>query len=37
VALANTGKLYDIVGEPENVEQRNLYTIMKLTAVQGGA
>ncbi len=37
VALANSGKLYDIVGEPENVEQRNLYTIMKLTAVQGGA
>lgn len=38
VALAAApGKLYEIVGEPENVEQRNLYTIMKLTAVQGGA
>ena len=37
VALANTGKLYEIVGEPENIEQRNLYTKMKLTAVQGGA
>ena len=37
VALANTGKLYEIVGEPENIEQRSLYTKMKLTAVQGGA
>ncbi len=38
VALANApGKLYEIVGEPENIEQRNLYTRMKLTAVQGGA
>lgn len=38
VALANApGKLYEIVGEPENIEQRNLYTKMKLTAVRGGA
>lgn len=38
VALANApGKLYEIVGEPENIEQRNLYTKMKLTRVQGGA
>ena len=37
VALAKTGKLYEVTGEPENVEQRSLYTIMKLTAVQGGA
>jgi hypothetical protein len=38
VALANaSGKLYEIVGEPENIEQRNLYTKMKLTAVRGGA
>lgn len=38
VALAdNPGKVYEIVGEPENIEQRNLYTKMKLTRVQGGA
>ena len=37
VALAATGKLYEITGEPENIEQRNLYTKIKLTAVRGGA
>ena len=38
VALANDpGELYEIVGKPENIEQRNLYTRMKLTRVQGGA
>jgi hypothetical protein len=37
VALAETGKLYEITGEPENIEQRSLYTEMKLTAVRGGA
>lgn len=38
VALADApGELYEIVGKPENIEQRNLYTKMKLTRVQGGA
>lgn len=38
VALANApGKLYEIVGEPENIEQRNQFTVMKLKRVQGGA
>ena len=38
VALANApGKIYEITGEPENIEQRNVYTRMKLTRVQGGA
>lgn len=37
IALAKTGKLYEITGEPENIEQRSLYTKMKLTAVRGGA
>ena len=38
VALAeNPAMLYEIVGEPENIEQRNLYTKMKLTRVHGGA
>lgn len=38
VALADApGKLYEIVGEPENIEQRNRYTKMKLSRVRGGA
>lgn len=38
VALADApGKLYEIVGEPENIEQRNLYSKFKLSRVQGGA
>lgn len=38
VALAsNPGKVYEITGEPENIEQRSLYTKMKLAAVRGGA
>lgn len=38
VSLANApGKIYEITGEPENIEQRNLYTRMRLTRVQGGA
>lgn len=28
---------YEIVGEPENIEQRNLYTKMKLRRIRGGA
>lgn len=38
VALANdTGKLYEIVGEPENIEQRGQFCKMRLTRVKGGA
>ena len=38
VALAsNPSKVYEIVGEPEDVEQRHQFTAMKLTRVQGGA
>lgn len=38
VALAdNAGKLYEIVGEPEDIEQRHQFTRMRLTRVQGGA
>ncbi len=38
VALADApGELYEIVGNPENIERRNLYTRMKLTRVKGGA
>lgn len=38
VALANhPAKLYEVVGEPENIEQRNQFCKMRLTRVQGGA
>lgn len=37
VALANDpAKLYEVVGEPENIEQRNRYTKFKVTRVKGG-
>ena len=31
------GKLYDILGTPENVSMRNQFMIVKLRAVRGGA
>ena len=38
VALANNpATLYEIVGEPENIEQRNQYCKMRVTRVAGGA
>lgn len=38
VALANApAKVYEIVGEPENIEQRNQYCKMRVTRVAGGA
>ena len=38
VALAsNPSKLYEIVGEPENIEQKNQFCKMRLTRVKGGA
>lgn len=38
VALANNpARLYEIQGEPENIEERNLYTYMRLSRVKGGA
>ena len=38
ISLANApDKLYEIVGEPENIEQRNQYTQMRVTRVRGGA
>lgn len=38
VALANNpGKLYEIVGEPEDIEQRHQHLRFKVTRVQGGA
>lgn len=38
VALANSpDNLYEVIGEPENIEQRNRYTKMKVKRVKGGA
>ena len=38
IALANEpAKVYEIVGEPENIEQRYIYSKMKLRRVKGGA
>lgn len=38
VALANDPrKLYEIVGQPEDIEQRHQHLKMKLTRVSGGA
>ena len=31
------GKLYDIIGTPENINMRNQYLVFKVKAVQGGA
>lgn len=31
------GAIFDIIGEPENVEMRNMYSVCKLQRVRGGA
>lgn len=38
IALANNPTaVYDIVGEPENLEMRNQYSLFKVLRVKGGA
>ena len=37
VYVCATGKTYDVIGTPENIEMRNQYTEMKLRAIGGGA
>lgn len=37
IALANTGAIYDIIGEPENIEMRNQFLTFKVSRVKGGA
>lgn len=37
IAIATTGAVYDILGEPENVDMRNQYLLFKVTRVKGGA
>ena len=37
IVLAQTGEVYDILGEPENIEKRNQFLQFKVQAVKGGA
>ena len=37
VAIAGTSAVYDIVGEPENLDMRNQFLKFKITRVKGGA
>lgn len=37
VAIAGTSAVYDIVGEPENLDMRNKFLKFKITRVKGGA
>jgi hypothetical protein len=37
IALANGGAIYDILGDPENIELRNQFLKFKVKRVKGGA
>lgn len=37
VAIAGTNAVYEIVGEPENIEMRNQFLKFKVSRVKGGA
>lgn len=37
IGVPETGEVYEIIGEPENIERRNQYLKMKITQVKGGA
>ena len=37
VAFAESGEVYEILGEPENVEMRNQYMIFRVRKIKGGA
>lgn len=37
IAVLSTGKVYEILGEPENISLRNQFIRMKVTHVTGGA
>lgn len=37
IAIAGTNAVYDILGEPENIELRNQYLRFKISRVKGGA
>ena len=37
IGVLETGEIYDILGEPENINMRNQYLRIKVTQVKGGA
>lgn len=37
VKLLSTGRVYEIIGEPENINMRNQFTKFKMRALKGGA
>lgn len=37
VAILGTNKVYDIIGEPENIELRNQFSVFKVIRIKGGA
>lgn len=37
VKLADTGAVYEIINEPENINMRNQYCVFKVRRVKGGA
>lgn len=37
IGIPATGEIYDILGEPENIEMRNQYLVLKAIQVRGGA
>ena len=37
IGIPATGEVYDILGEPENIEMRNQYLVLKAIQVRGGA
>lgn len=37
IAIADTGAIYDIIGEPENINMRNQFLKFKVRRVKGGA
>lgn len=37
VAVAGTGAVYEIIGEPENIDMRNQFCKFKISRVKGGA
>lgn len=37
IGLPQTGEIYDILGEPENIGMRNQYLMFKVIQVKGGA
>lgn len=37
IAIANTNAVYDVLGEPENIDMRNQFLKFKVSRVKGGA